>query len=142
MVYFVFAFFYGVVNVINKMVNVQAKKTLGIAGGTLLNYIEATIITMLIILFSGRAGFVTAQFPTVPPLYYFGGVFSVFALILIIIGTERTQVVLSTTMVLAGQLTVSVIMDALFFDRFSLLRVLGIILILLGSLYNQKCAES
>jgi len=141
MIYFIFAFFYGVVNVINKMVNVQAKKNLGIASGTLLNYVEATIITLLIILFSGRSSFMIGQIPNVPPLYYFGGLFSVFALILIIIGTERTQVVLSTTMVLAGQLTVSVIMDALFFDRFSLYRAAGIILILLGSLYNQKCTK-
>lgn len=139
MIYFVFAFFYGVVNVVNKMVNVQSKKHLGIASGTLLNYIEASMITLLIILFSGRSGFVIEQMPQVPPLYYFGGVFSVFALVLIIIGTEKTQVVLSTTMVLAGQLTVSVIMDALFFDRFSLYRVAGILLILAGSFYNQKC---
>jgi len=141
MIYFIFAFFYGTINVVNKMVNVQAKKNLGISSGTLLNYVEATVITMVIILISERTGFIVEQCPNVPPLYYFGGVFSVCALILIILGTERTKVTLSTTMVLAGQLTVSVIMDAVFFDRFSIYRVAGIVLILLGSLYDHKYSK-
>ncbi len=138
MLYVIISFFNGVLNIINKMVNVQAKKSLGMTSGTLINYAEATILTFLFILFSGRLSFVGTTAAAVPPLYYLGGVFGLIAMIFLILGTERCPVVLSTTLMLAGQLGMSVLLDALFFQRFSLLRLAGIGLIVLGSIYNQR----
>lgn len=141
MLYVIISFFHGLLNVLNKMINVQAKKSLGMTSGTMINYAEATVLTFLFILFSGRLPSVGITAVTVPPLYYLGGVFGLIAMIFLILGTERCPVVLSTTVILAGQLSMSVLLDALFFQRFSSLRLAGIALIVLGSLYNQRFSQ-
>lgn len=45
----------GMVNVINKIVNLQATKALGTVNGTLINYMEGTVISLAIVLFIGKS---------------------------------------------------------------------------------------
>ena len=45
----------GVLNVFNKMVNVKASEYLGNTNGTLINYFEASIISLVILLALGEA---------------------------------------------------------------------------------------
>lgn len=142
MFYLILSFFHGILNIINKMVNVEAKKSLGMTSGTLINYAEATILSLFFILCSGRLSFMQAQALHTPPLYYLGGVFGLAAMIFIILGTERCPVVLSTTLILAGQLGISVVLDAIFFDNFRLIKLAGVVLIVLGSICNQRAGKA
>ena len=66
----VLAFVNGVVNIINKMINLQAKKALGTANGTLINYIEGTVISLAIVLATGTSHDNFAFLAEVPPLYF------------------------------------------------------------------------
>ena len=43
----------GAVNIINKMVNVVAKQSLGMANGTLINYLEGTLIALVLAFWVG-----------------------------------------------------------------------------------------
>ena len=45
------AFLNGALNIINKMVNVRAKQVLGMANGTLINYLEGTVLALALALF-------------------------------------------------------------------------------------------
>ena len=49
----------GVLNVFNKMVNVKASECLGNTNGTLINYFEASIISLVVLLLLGNANELT-----------------------------------------------------------------------------------
>ena len=61
-VYIFVAVLLGVLNVFNKMVNVKASEYLGNTNGTLINYFEASIISLVILLALGEAHELTPSF--------------------------------------------------------------------------------
>ena len=104
----------GAVNIINKMVNVRAKQVLGMANGTLINYIEGTLIALVLSLMLGERHLLQLDYLSgIPFLYYLGGLFGLAAMILTIKGMERVPVAVSAVVVLAGQLLAGFVMDAL-----------------------------
>ena len=130
----------GVLNVFNKMVNVKASEYLGNINGTLVNYVEATIISLVIILCTGRVNEFTAEYiKTVPTYLYLGSIAGLVALILLVIGTKKSTVMVSTVVVLIGQLATSIILDHIFFQEdFSILKVLGIFFVIAGMTFREK----
>lgn len=130
----------GVLNVFNKMVNVKASEYLGNINGTLINYIEATLISLAIILCTGHMNELTADYiKTVPAYLYLGSIAGLIALILLVIGTKKSTVMVSTIVVLIGQLAMSILLDHIFFQEdFSILKVLGIFFVIAGMTFREK----
>lgn len=130
----------GVINVFNKMVNVKASEYLGNVNGTLINYLEATIISLIAILCTGHMNEITIDYvKTVPTYLYLGSITGLIALILLVIGTKRSTVMISTVVVLIGQLSTSIVLDHIFFhENFSILKVLGIFFVIAGMTFRQK----
>lgn len=107
------AFLNGGLNIVNKMVNVRAKQSLGMANGTLVNYLEGTFLALLFSMLLGERHLAELSYlMQIPWYYYLGGFFGLAAMILTIRGMERVPVAVSAIVILAGQLLAGFVMDA------------------------------
>ena len=139
-IYIIIAVLLGILNVFNKMVNVKASQYLGNINGTLINYVEATLISLVILCFTGNVNEITFDYIKNVPLYlYAGSVTGLIALIFLVIGTKKSTVMISTVVVLIGQLSTSIILDCIFFNEdFSIIKVFGIFFVIAGMTFREK----
>ena len=105
----------------------------------LINYVEATVLSLLLVfvLENGKEltwGYITA----VPWWVYLGSVCGLLAQLLQIIGTLHSNTLVSSVLMLVGNLGMSLTLDYVFYGTFSLLRAAGILLILLGMTWVEK----
>lgn len=135
--YVLVALFVGVLSVFNKMVNVKASEYLGNVNGTVINYFEASIISLVLMLILGHGNELTIGYIKNVPFYlYLGSIAGLVALIFLVIGTKKTTVMTSTIVVL---ITASIILDYIFFQKdFSIVRVLGIFFVIAGMSFREK----
>ena len=138
MIFYITAVANGFLNTVNKMVNVKAGECLGTANGALINYVEATIISLCLIFVTGNGAEMNfSHIAEVPPLFYLGSVCGLIAMIFLILGTSHTGAMASTILALLGQLGMSVALDYVFFQTFSWTRILGIFLITAGIAWRE-----
>ena len=143
MIYWIVAFLNGFCNSINKMMNVKAGQVFGTANGALINYIEATFLSFVLIFLTGKGAELSAQNVSGVPLWaYLGAVCGLAAMVLLIVGTLRTNVLLSSILTLVGNLGAALVLDYLFYGLFSWWNVLGIALILLGTTWIEKTGQA
>ena len=143
MIYWIVAFLNGFCNSINKMMNVKAGQVFGTANGALINYIEATFLSFVLIFLTGKGAELSAQNVSGVPLWaYLGAVCGLAAMVLLIVGTLRTNVLLSSILSLVGNLGAALVLDYLFYGIFSWWKVLGIALILLGTTWIEKTGQA
>ncbi len=130
----------GILNVFNKMVNVKASEYLGNTNGTLINYFEATIISLIILICTGHVNELTVEYIKNVPFYlYLGSIAGLIALIFLVIGTKKSTVMVSTVVVLIGQLAMSIILDCIFFQEdFSITKVIGIFFVIAGMTFRER----
>lgn len=142
MIFYLTAIANGFLNTINRMTNVKAKQCLGTTNGTLINYIEATIIAFVLIFLTGNgAELELSHIKEVPVLFYLGSVCGLVAMIFIVVGTPHTGAMLSTVLMLIGQLSTAAVLDYIFFGEFSPIKILGIFLIIAGIAWRDKLKE-
>lgn len=143
LLYYITAFLNGFFNSVNKMVNVKAGQVFGTAKGALINYVEATFLSLaLVCLTSNPSELAPAHVVSVPAWVYLGAVCGLLAMVLIIVGTLRTHVLVSSILALVGNLGMALVLDYVFYGVFSLRRCLGILLILLGITWIEKSKSS
>ena len=143
MIYWIVAFLNGFCNSINKMMNVKAGQVFGTANGALINYIEATLLSFALIFLTGKGAELSAQNMSGVPLWaYLGSVCGLVAMVLLSVGTLRTNVLLSSILTLVGNLGAALVLDYLFYGIFSWWKVLGISLILLGTTWIEKTGQA
>lgn len=143
MLYFITAFLNGFCNSINKMMNVKAGQVFGTAKGALINYIEATILSLALVFLTGNGSEMRfAHLASVPLWVYLGGVCGLIAMVLIIVGTLKTSVLLSSILALVGNLGAALLLDWVFYGMFSWLKVLGIFMILCGTAWLQRTKDA
>ena len=143
MVYWIVAFFNGFFNSINKMMNVKAGQVFGTANGALINYIEATFLSLALLFLTGRGAELSAENMARAPLWvYLGAVCGLLAMVLLIAGTLRTNVLLSSILTLVGNLGAAAVLDYLFYGIFSWYKIAGIALILLGTTWIEKTGQA
>ena len=143
MIYWFVAFLNGFCNSINKMMNVKAGQVFGTANGALINYIEGTFLSLALIFLTGKSAELSEQNMAGVPLWvYLGAVCGLVAMVLLIVGTLRTNVLLSSILTLVGNLGASLVLDYLFYGFFSWWKVLGIALILIGTTWIEKTGHA
>ena len=143
MVYWIVAFFTGFFNSINKMMNVKAGQVFGTANGALINYIEATFLSLALLFLTGKGAELSAENMARAPLWvYLGAVCGLLAMVLLIVGTLRTNVLLSSILTLVGNLGAAAVLDYLFYGIFSWYKIAGIALILLGTTWIEKTGQA
>ena len=145
MIYYLTALINGFFNSVNRMTNVRAGKLFGTANGALINYVEATVLSLLLMLVlkNGKElswGYIVS----VPWWVYLGSICGLLAQLLQIVGTLRSNTLVSSILMLAGNLGMSLTLDYVFYGTFSLLRAIGIFLILAGMalVEKEKTAEA
>ena len=137
--YYLTAFINGFCNSINKMTNVKAGQCFGTARGALINYVEATFLSLaLVCMTSSPAELAPGHVFSIPAWVYLGAVCGLVAMVLIIVGTLHTHVFVSSILALVGNLGMALVLDYVFYGVFSWLRVAGIVLILLGITWIEK----
>lgn len=128
----------GFVTIINKMMNLEAKKSLGTINGTLINYLEATLISLVIVLALGNSHLSDlSHWATVPPVNLLGGVFGLIAMVLTVIAMERVHVSYSTIILLAAQLGTGFVLDAVAAGKVVPLKLIGLIIVIAGIFLDQ-----
>ena len=139
MIYILTSLANGFFNSINRMTNVRAGKIFGTGNGALINYVQATVLSLLLI-FVMRDGneLSWGHIVSVPWWVYLGSICGLLAQLLQIIGTLRSNALISSVLMLAGNLGMSLTLDYVFYGTFSLLRAIGILLILLGMTWVEK----
>ena len=139
MIFYVTALLNGFFNSVNRMTNVLAGRLFGTARGSLINYAEATVLSLLLI-FVLKDGNELAwgHIVSVPWWVYLGSVCGLLALLLQIVGTLHSNTLISSILILAGNLGMSLALDYVFYGTFSLLRAVGIFLILCGMAWVEK----
>ena len=74
----------------------------------------------------------------VPWWVYLGSICGLLAQLLQIVGTLRSNTLVSSILMLAGNLGMSLTLDYVFYGTFSLLRAAGIFLLLVGMVWVEK----
>lgn len=142
-VYYIAAFINGFFNSVNKMMNVKAGQCFGTAKGSVINYIEATVLSLaLVCMTSDPAELAPSHIFSVPAWVYLGAVCGLMAMVLIIVGTLHTHVLVSSILALVGNLGMALVLDYVFYRVFSWQRCAGILLILLGITWIEKSKEA
>ncbi len=137
--YYLISFFHGFLNTVNRLTNVQAGKSLGTMNGALVNYIEATFLSLFLIFVTGKqAELAPSHLANVPLWVYGGAVAGLIAQLLQIVGTLKTNALISSILCLVGNLLMAVVLDYVFFAIFSPIKITGIALILIGTVLVQR----
>ncbi|WP_411677230.1 DMT family transporter [Caproicibacter sp.] len=140
--YPVLALLNGIAATINKMVNLQAKKSLGTVNGTLINYLEGTVFSLILIFATGDLGpDPVSLLKAVPPLYLTGGFFGLFSMLLILNGMMNAKISFSTVVVLIGQLGTGFLIDSAVSGKIAPLKLAGLLLITFGIVTDSKIAS-
>ena len=139
MIYYLTALINGFFNSINRMTNVRAGKLFGTANGALINYVVAIVLSLLLRLVL-NIGYELAwgHIVCVPWWVYLGSICGLLAQLLQIVGTLRSNTLVSSILMLAGNLGMSLTLDYVFYGTFSLLRAAGIFLLLVGMVWVEK----
>lgn len=141
MIYYLCAFLMGCLNVINRTVGFQATKHLGNNSGTLMNYITASIGASILVLLIPQYREGCTHLMDASLILYLGGIFGVIAFFLNVTSLHQLNLFQSGIMILIGQLTASFILDFAFGFTFSLSKMIGISVLLLGVLYDKRVSS-
>lgn len=140
---FLLSFLDGLIGPVNNMLNVKAGQCLGTSRGALINYAEATVISLFLTFFLGCIQeLAPVHVFSVPGYLYLGSVMGLIAQALIINSTPRVGVVLSSTCLLIGSMGISAALDYVFYRIFSLQKVLGICLVIFSVTQLKRSGQT
>ncbi|WML34978.1 DMT family transporter [Clostridium sp. OS1-26] len=123
----------GFIAVISKMINFKLSERIGLLNGTLVNYVVASVISILVVLvIRSNNIFSLSIIKSVPTWVYLGGVFGLAALVLTIISLPKIPVTYSTILILIGQLATGFIIDIIISGNFSYVKLFGVVLVTMG----------
>lgn len=136
------AFVNGCATVISKMINYRCTKILGTYNGSLVNYVVATVLSFVLLLFSSGFNIDFYAFSSAPWWMYLGGAFGIVAFLISMVTLSRLKVMESTILLLVGQLTAGILFDAFMFKNFSLPKLVGVLLVAGGIIWDNKISAS
>ena len=135
------AFLYGCATVISKMINYRATQELGTWNGSLVNYVVASILALVMLLFTSGFQVKPGAYTEAPPYLYAGGAFGVIAFVLSLVCLDKMKVFQSTILLLVGQLLAGILFDVMVFQNFTLIKLGGILLVTVGIFWDKKVTE-
>ena len=136
------AFVNGCATVISKMINYRCTKYLGTNNGSLVNYVVASVLSLILLLVSSRFSVDLYAFKQAPWWLYRGGAFGIVAFIISMITLSHLKVMESTILLLVGQLTAGILFDAFVFQNISVKKLLGILLVAAGIIWDNKVSST
>ncbi|MDO4650389.1 MAG: DMT family transporter [Eubacteriales bacterium] len=132
------AFVNGCATVISKMINYRCTKVLGRDNGSLVNYVVATVVSLILLLVTSHFHINMKSFAETPWWMYLGGAFGILAFLISMVTLSHLKVMESTILLLVGQLTASILFDIFAFHNINLPKLLGILLVACGIIWDNK----
>lgn len=132
------AFVNGCATVISKMINYRCTKVLGTNNGSLVNYVVASVLSLILLLVSTKFHVDLYSFSRAPWWMYLGGAFGIIAFIVSMITLSHLKVMESTILLLVGQLTAGILFDTFMFHNISAGKILGIVMVGAGIIWDNK----
>ena len=124
------------------MINYRAAQELGTWNGSLVNYVVASILALILLLFSPYLRTDLQACTQVPLHLYAGGTFGVIAFVLSIVTLRRMKVFQSTILLLSGQLLAGILFDVAVFGNFTWIKFAGVLLVSAGIFWDKKVTAS
>lgn len=140
--YIFFSFLTGVLIVISMVLNGHLSKKVGIINSVLINYLTATIssLTLCFIMVNSINSY--SSISNIPLVYFLGGAIGVLTTYLFNIVVHKVPTVYTVILRFIGQMLTSAIIDYWYFNIFSMGKVIGCILFLIGIILNTKSNEN
>jgi len=140
--YIFFSFLTGVLIVTSMILNGELSKRIGTINSIVINYLTATLAS--IIFYSITLNFISNA-PTIANtslVYFLGGVIGVLTTYIFNVIVHKIPTVYTVILRFIGQMLISAIIDYLYFNIFSIGKVVGCVLFLIGIILNAKSDES
>ena len=135
MFYIILAALAGVTIVVSRILNANLAKELGELQSTFYNFLTGLIFSILILLFCYET-FNASEFRAIPFYAYIGGFIGIVSITLSNKIAPKISTFYMTLLVFIGQLLIGIIIDNFIFNEFSLGKILGGILVVIGLSYN------
>lgn len=129
----------GVLTTLSMVVSSTIGKRIGLIQSTIIHYIGGLIGGVFILI--GLGSKITPSITEMSrmPFYIFlGGIMGVIVVYTSNIVIPKIPVVYSTLLMFSGQMLCAIIIDAIVMGEFSLIKLLGAIIVVLGILYNSR----
>ena len=138
MIAVILAFGAGVTIVLSRSVNGLLASKVGAHTSTFFNYLTGTIGSLILVILT----FLLGQQPAIlwkdfQPMMLIGGIIGVLNIMILNIVVLKITAVKLTLLAFIGQLSSAILIDDLFFDIFSITKLLGCIIVTAGLLLYQ-----
>lgn len=140
--YIFFSFFTGVLIVISMMLNGELSKKIGIINSVFINYLTAALSSLVLCFVMINSIPSYPSIPGIPLIYFLGGFIGVLTTYLFNVIVHKVSTVYTVILRFIGQMLTSAIIDYWFLNIFSIGKVVGCILFLVGIIINAKSNEN
>ncbi|WML36993.1 DMT family transporter [Clostridium sp. OS1-26] len=138
MLYIFLSFLTGITIVINMMLNGKLAQNEGMINGVFINYLMATISSIMLCAFMMRSIPSYSSMVAVPLPYFLGGIIGVLTTYLFNIIVPKVPAVYVVILRFIGQMLTSAIIDYIYLGIFSKGKMIGGVLFLIGLIINAK----
>lgn len=138
MIYIFLSFLTGVIIVINMMLNGELAQREGMINGVIINYIMATISSIILCAVMIKSIPSYSVIKSVPLPYFLGGFLGVLTTYVFNIIVPRISAVYVVILRFIGQMLTSGIIDYMYLDVFSIGKIIGGMLFLIGLIFNGQ----
>lgn len=127
----------GLTIVVSMTQNSRLEKDIDIKQVTLLNFITGSIGTLILFIIGGHELKDFIPLTTMPWYGYIGGVLGVVSVTLCTITMKHLSVITASMLMYTGQMFIGIVIDVLRGIDFSIGRIIGCVLIVLGVYFNS-----
>lgn len=124
------------------MLNGESSKKIGIINSVVINYLTATISSIVLCFIMINSISSCSSISNIPLIYFLGGAIGVLTTYLFNVIVHKVSTVYTVILRFIGQMLTSAIIDYLYFNIFSIGKVLGCVLFLIGIILNAKSDEN
>lgn len=139
--YIFFSFFAGVLIVISMILNGELSKKIGRINSILVNYLTATVSSLALCFIMIKSIPTYSSISNIPLIYFLGGSIGVLTTYIFNVIVHKVSTVHTVILRFIGQMLTSSIIDYLYLNIFSIGKILGCILFLIGIIINAKSNE-
>ncbi|WP_315115657.1 DMT family transporter [uncultured Clostridium sp.] len=140
--YIFFSFLTGVLIVISMMLNGELSKKIGIINSVVINYLIGTISSLVLCFIMINSISSYSSISNIPLIYFLGGAIGILTTYLFNVIVHKVSAVHTVILRFIGQMFTSAIIDYVYFNIFSIGKVVGCILFLIGIILNAKSDEN
>lgn len=129
----------GVLTTLSMVVSSTLGKKIGLIQSTIIHYIGGLIGGVFILIGLGsKIAPSIVEMSNMPFYIFLGGVIGVMVVYTSNVVIPKIPVVYSTLLMFSGQMLCAIIIDAIVMKDFSILKLIGAIIVVLGILYNSR----